>query len=549
MTPETLQAVAVAAAQERSLELVLKHIVEGLASQKGIALARVWLFGPGDICERCRWQTTCFERARCLHLVASQGHALSGHEDWSRLNGDFSRFPLNKAKVGWVGATGQPLLIKRIEDEKGWVWKPDWALGEKIRSFAGQPLIFRGETLGVLAVFSRSELDESALGWLRVFAMQAAVAIANSRAFEEIEDLRRRLELENAYLRDQVHAATAFSGTILGQSAAIRHVFEQVEIVAPTDATVLVLGESGVGKELVARAIHGRSPRRDRPLVKVNCTAIPRELFESEFFGHVKGAFSGAFANRVGRFQLADGGTLFLDEVGELPAEMQPKLLRVLQEGEFEPVGDAKTRRVNVRIIGATSRDLKALARSGQFRQDLYYRLSVFPIEVPPLRERREDIPLLARHFLAIASQRFHRTGLDFTDDDLGRLHAYHWPGNVRELQNVINRSVISAASGSLCLELGEAYEAEKESPKELREAADCATNVRTQYEIKRLERENIIAALAQCEGRIYGPKGAAALLGMKPTTLCARIKKLNLNPRPKHQAPAQSRRNVVDPA
>jgi transcriptional regulator with GAF, ATPase, and Fis domain len=534
MSLEALQAIALAVAQERSLALVLKRIVEGLARQKGVALARVWLFGPGDICERCRWQTTCAERTRCLHLVASQGRSLGRREDWSRLNGDFCRFPLNKAKIGWIGATGESILIKRIKDEQGWVWRPDWAEREKIRSFAGHPLIFRGETLGVLAVFSRAELHEAALRWLQVFATQVAVAIANSRAFDEIEKLRRRLELENEYLREKVNAASG-SGAILGQSAAARHVLEQIETVGPTDATVLILGESGVGKELVARAIHERSPRRDRPLVKVNCTAIPRELFESEFFGHVKGAFSGAFAHRVGRFQLADGGTLFLDEVGELPAEMQPKLLRVLQEGEFEPVGDDKTRRVDVRIMAATSRDLKAQVRAGQFRQDLYYRLSVFPLEIPPLRERKEDIPLLASHFLAIASRRFHRSGLELTAEHFRQLQSYAWPGNVRELQNVINRAVISASCGSLRFDLAETHESDGLSC-----GLSCAGSERPMEpdstvvpdaEIKRRERENIIAALNQSGGRIYGAKGAAELLGLKPTTLSARLKKLGLRP------------------
>ena len=269
------------------------------------------------------------------------------------------------------------------------------------------------------------------------------------RALDEIDKLRQRLELENAYLREEVRAASD-SGPILGNSAGLRRVLEQIDVVAPTDATVLVLGETGVGKELVARAIHERSPRRDRPLVKVNCTAIPRELFESEFFGHVKGAFSGALKDRVGRFQLADGGTLFLDEIGDLPVEMQPKLLRVLQEGEFEAVGDSKTHRANVRIIAASNRDLKRLVAEGRFREDLYYRLSVFPIEVPPLREHKEDIPILAAHFLEAAAKRFNRPGLRLTGSQIQQLLSYDWPGNVRELQNVVERAVIAVRDGTL---------------------------------------------------------------------------------------------------
>jgi transcriptional regulator with GAF, ATPase, and Fis domain len=269
------------------------------------------------------------------------------------------------------------------------------------------------------------------------------------RAFEEIDKLRQRLESENEYLLEEVRAASGDS-TILGNSPAIRRVLERIEMVAPTDATVLILGETGVGKELVARNIHERSPRREHPLIKVNCTAIPRELFESEFFGHVRGAFSGAFRDRAGRFQLADGGSLFLDEVGDLPPEMQPKLLRVLQHGEFEPVGDEKTRRANFRLIGASNHDLETAARAGRFRQDLYYRLSVFPIEVPPLRERKEDTPILAAHFLEMACKRFNRQGLQLTESQFRRLQNYEWPGNVRELENVLEQAVITARTGSL---------------------------------------------------------------------------------------------------
>jgi transcriptional regulator with GAF, ATPase, and Fis domain len=304
-------------------------------------------------------------------------------------------------------------------------------------------------------------------------------------------------------------------------------VLEQIEMVAPTDATVLVLGETGVGKELVARAIHERSLRHDRPLVKINCTAIPRELFESEFFGHTKGAFSGALRDRIGRFQLADGGTLFLDEIGELPLAMQPKLLRVLQDGEFEPVGIDQTRRVDVRIIAATNRDLKSLVRAGRFREDLYYRLSVFPIEVPPLRERNDDIPVLAKHFLEIACKRFSRSGLHLTAIQIRQLQHYDWPGNVRELQNVIERAVIKSHLGSLTLDI---------PASELRPSA-AATKSRTREEsevipdkeMSRRMRNNMVAALKRSGGRIYGPGGAAELLGIRPSTLSTRIKKLGL--------------------
>jgi PAS domain S-box-containing protein len=340
--------------------------------------------------------------------------------------------------------------------------------------------------------------------------------------------LRQRLESENAYLQEEVKLASG-SGTILGKSAGVHRVLEQIEMVAPTDATVLILGETGVGKELVARAIHERSLRHDRPLVKINCTAIPRELFESEFFGHIKGAFSGALRDRIGRFQLADGGTLFLDEIGELPLSMQPKLLRVLQDGEFEPVGIDRPRRVDVRIIAATNRDLKSLVRAGRFREDLYYRLSVFPIEVPPLRDRKDDIPLLAKHFLDAACKRFSRSGLHLTASQLRQLQNYDWPGNVRELQNVIERAVITSGLGSLRLDIP--AESGSPAPATTRSKSREESEVIPDKEMSRRMRDNMVAALKRSRGRIYGPGGAAELLGIRPSTLATRIKKLGLKP------------------
>ena len=337
--------------------------------------------------------------------------------------------------------------------------------------------------------------------------------------------LRERLESENAYLQEEVRAASG-SGTILGRTAGVHRVLEQIEMVAPTDASVLILGETGVGKELVARAIQERSLRRDRPLVKINCTAIPRELFESEFFGHIKGAFSGALRDRTGRFQLADGGTLFLDEIGELPLAMQPKLLRVLQDGEFEPVGIDQTRRVNVRIIAASNRDLKSLVRAGRFREDLYYRLSVFPIEVPPLRERKDDLPILAKHFLEVACKRFSRSGLHLNTSQLRQLQNYDWPGNARELQNVIERAVIASHLGSLRVDIPSA---ESRLPAPARSKSREESEVIPDKEMTRRMRDNMIAALKRSGGRIYGPGGTAELLGIRPSTLSTRIKKLGL--------------------
>jgi len=337
---EALQTVALAVAGERSVDAVLKRIVEGLAAQPGVALARVWLLRPGDICETCRMRSQCPERTQCLHLVASAGTPrASPGEEWSRLDGHFRRFPLGVQKVGRVGACGSALLLNDPSAE-GWQ-RLDWVQREGIRTFGGQPLIFRGETLGVLAIFRRASITEDEFRWLRTFADHAALAIANGHAFAEIERLRQQLEAENAYLREEVDTAHAF-GTIVARSPALRKVLSQLELVARTDATVLILGASGTGKELAAREIHDRSRRASRPLIKVNCSAVPRDLFESEFFGHVRGAFSGALRDRTGRFQLAHGGTIFLDEVGDLPLELQPKLLRVLREGHTS--GSVRTR-------------------------------------------------------------------------------------------------------------------------------------------------------------------------------------------------------------
>jgi transcriptional regulator with GAF, ATPase, and Fis domain len=308
--------------------------------------------------------------------------------------------------VGRIAASGEPIFLTNLENEGAWMRDPEWGRRERILSFAGQPLIFRGEILGTLALFRRAILSVEALEVLRTFADHGAAAYANARAFEEIDCLRKQLELENEYLREEVMEVHAH-GEILGESSALSKVLRQIDLVAETDSTVLIEGESGTGKELIARAIHEQSKRADRPMIKVNCASISRDLFESEFFGHVKGSFTGVIKDRSGRFELADGGTLFLDEVGEIPIELQGKLLRVIQEGELERIGEESTRTVDVRIIAATNRDLKKAASEGAFRQDLYFRLSVFPIKSPTLRERPEDIPLLARQFLQRAAERF----------------------------------------------------------------------------------------------------------------------------------------------
>ena len=346
-------------------------------------------------------------------------------------------------------------------------------------------------------------------------------------AFEENARLREELERERDYLREEVQVSMNF-GRIIGESAALKQMLVRVEAVAQTSASVLIEGESGVGKELVAHVIHARSPRSSGPLVKVNCASIPHELFESEFFGHVKGAFTGAHRDRVGRFQLADGGTIFLDEVGEIPLDLQSKLLRVLQESEYERVGDDRTHSVDVRVIAATNRDLEQAVADGSFREDLFYRLSVFPIEVPPLRARGDDVIQIASHFLERTCQEFGHRPLALSKQQAALLRRYDWPGNVRELKNVIERAVILSRGKVLRLDL--AMSDILHAPATV-EAEPHATKSQllTEPEVRELERKNTLLALETAEWRVSGPNGAAKLLGVKPTTLTDRIKKFKL--------------------
>ena len=338
------------------------------------------------------------------------------------------------------------------------------------------------------------------------------------------------LTIEAEYLREELNELIG-ADEIIGRSDALLRVLDDVKEVAGTDATVLILGETGTGKELVARAIHLASGRRDKPLIKVNCAAIPATLMESEFFGHEQGAFTGATKKRDGRFALAHGGTIFLDEIGELPLDLQAKLLRIIQEGEFEPVGSSQTRKVDVRVIAATNRDLEKLNRAGQFREDLFYRLDVYPIKLPPLRERPDDIGMLATAFARNFARRMGRRLVPLSDDCVRRLQAYNWPGNVRELQNIIERAVITSRDGHLNLDraLPESVNAAAAALGPVVADKPTAQHVRTAKEFEELERSNIIAALEAAEWRVAGEKGAAQLLGVKPTTLSSRMKALNI--------------------
>ena len=515
MRPEPLQGVVLAVAQEQHLGRVLDRVVQAIAGQEGVALARVWLADDGDLCAACRMRPECPDQSRCLHLVASAGTPRNPADDWARLDGDFRRFPLGVGKVGKVGATGSGILLHDMSAGSSWIARSEWAEREGMRSFAAQPLVLRGETLGVLAVFSRARVDAAAFAWLRAFADHAAVAVANARVFEEIDHRRAQLEVETTYLRADVRAS-AGSGGLVGSSPLLDTLLQQIDLVAPTDATVLILGESGTGKELVAHRVHERSRRADRAFIKVDCVAMPRGLFESELFGHVRGAFGGAHDDRPGRFAAADRGTLFLDEVGAVPLALQGKLLRVLREGELERVGDAHTRRVDVRLVAATNRDLRAEVAAGRFREDLYLRLSVFALLAPALRDRPQDVAPLAEHFLGRTCARLGRPPLVASRRDLRALERHAWPGNVRELQSVVERAVVLATDGRPRFELP--------AP---------ADDVVTSTEWRRRERANVEGALAQAGGRIYGRGGAAELLGVPPTTLASRAKALGIT-RPK---------------
>jgi PAS domain S-box-containing protein len=387
------------------------------------------------------------------------------------------------------------------------------------------------DTSGVMLELRRK--DNGKPVWVQWWSRPAAGGGYTRTMFVDITDRvlmeqeRVRLQDQNAYLREEIRSGHNF-GDIIGESPGLRKVKQQIQLVATTDASVLVTGESGTGKELVARAVHDHSARKSRALIKLNCSAVPEGLFESEFFGHVKGAFTGALKDKPGRFELADGGTLFLDEIAEVPLAMQAKLLRVLQEQELERVGDTRTRKVNVRIIAATNRNLKKEVDAGRFREDLFYRLSVFPIEVPPLRECRDDIGPLVEHFLGQSARRMNRPATQITQAALSQLIAHDWPGNVRELQNTVERAVILSRGGPLRFDLAESDSTSTPVMNTTHAASPPA--LLTRNELKRQERDGIAAALKQTGGKIFGPGGAAELLGMKPTTLASRITALRLN-------------------
>jgi PAS domain S-box-containing protein len=643
---EPLLSLAAQVAGEHRATDVLESIVRGLADQPGVALARIWLRGPGDLCDKgCFLRQECADHRECLHLAASAGTSKDQTEHWSSIQGrHFQRIPFGNRKLGIIGASGRPLLIQDVSQDKEWILRPEWASKEGIRSFAGHPLTSRGTVLGAMGIFSRELVTEQDFGWLGMFANQAAVAITNAQAFEALQQaqaaeqkrsgelkqvidlaplhmfiweadanvsygnraahdyfgpippkppmefldlvthpddaqalksgikramacgesfemevrMRRhdgeyhwflyrlnplrdengnvtrwcgvrsdidqqkraqdRTQRENLALREEIDNASMFE-EIVGTSPALLAVLSRVSRVAPSDSTVLITGETGTGKELFARAIHKRSPRASRAFVSVNCAAIPRDLIASELFGHEKGAFTGALQRRLGRFELAEGGTIFLDEIGELTPETQVALLRVLQEREFDRVGGTRPIRADVRVITATHRDLPASVAAGTFRSDLYYRINVFPVEVPSLRERKEDIPLLLRYFIDRYASKIGKKITAIDRKSLSLLQSYSWPGNIRELQNVIERSVIVCDSSEFSVD--ESWlSVRSSSSRPLRE------------DLVDQEKERIEAALAEARGRVSGPSGAAAKLGIPASTLDSKIKTLKIDKR-----------------
>ncbi|TCK02290.1 sigma-54 interaction domain-containing protein [Marinobacterium mangrovicola] len=451
---------------------------------------------------------TTFVNPAAQEILGYTAAELAGknmHSTVHHSHADGSNFNARRCPIFAAFRDGE---VHSVEDDV--FWSKD---GRPIDvEYTSTPIKENGQIVGAVVVFrdvSQKKADRRRL----------------LEVLEEVQALKHRLELENAYLQEELNSEFNHH-QLIGSSHAIQNTFHQIQMVAPTDSTVLIHGESGTGKELIARAIHEMSDRAGRSLIRVNCAAVPEDLFESEFFGHAKGAFTGAIQDRIGRFELADGGTLFLDEVGEIPLHQQGKLLRVLQEQQFERVGEAKTRQVDVRIISATNRNLRQLVADGLFREDLYFRLNVFPIESEPLRRRKQDIPQLALHFLRRTEQRANKAGLQISNAGMEALQGYDWPGNIRELENVIERQVILAKGDLLHFrELQEVLPEEGGSSASGQEVLPARL-------MAQQERENMIKALTCCGGKVSGQDGAAMLLGLKPTTLASRLKKQGIDPR-----------------
>ena len=520
---ELLRGITRKMATAQDLQTVLQSIIAAIVDGGDAVQTRIFLIVEDIDCAICRARIEAGELkpmpGRALHMVASGGVAGMDHL--------FHRIPLDAdLPTAQLVRAGRALMIEdwrpfadRITDPRvAPLWTSVGAVG-----VAGYPLEVHGEQIGAIGYLCSRAITAEEFEVLGIFADQAAIAIKSATLFQELERHKQRLQVENAYLQDELRVDRGFDN-IIGESPALRAVLRKVRQVAPVETTVLLTGETGTGKELIARAIHEGSARKDRPLIKINCGAIPEGIVESELFGHEKGAFTGALQRRIGRFELADKGTLFMDEVGELPLETQVKLLRVLQEQEFERVGSTKPMRVDVRLVAATNRDLEREVAEGRFRADLFYRLNVFPIRVPPLRERRDDIPLLVEYFLAQFQRKFGKSLRSLTPDSMDQLQRYQWPGNIRELQNVLERACV-LASGPV-VSLGET----------LRMSASAipvdshAPPPPPLVPLEDSERAHIRRALDATGGRIHGADGAAEILGINPSTLRSRMQKLGIS-------------------
>jgi formate hydrogenlyase transcriptional activator len=461
--------------------------------------------------------------AAAIMLPEPDGAHLRVHAlDFPDSRGFFTKhglIPIAETMPGETFRSGKPWILNRLDPADVSPEMYAKAAGEGMKSLCDVALISRDRVLGVLALASREEnaFGREEAAFLSQVAQQVAIGVDNALAYGEIADLKDKLAQEKLYLEDEIRGEMDFEG-IVGQSSALRHVLNLVETVAPSDSTVLLLGETGTGKELIARAIHERSRRKQRTFVKLNCAAIPTGLLESELFGHERGAFTGAITQKVGRLELADQGSLFLDEVGDIPVEIQPKLLRALQEREFERLGSNRTQKVDVRLVAATNRDLEKMMENREFRSDLYYRLNVFPIRIPPLRDRPEDIPLLVRYFAQKYGRLLDKEIQSIPAAAMRKLSTWHWPGNIRELENFIERSVILTHGSALQAPIAELTNNGRTTPV----AGTRAAN----------ERDEIVRILKTTNGRVAGLEGAASRMGLKRTTLIARMKKLGIDPR-----------------
>jgi formate hydrogenlyase transcriptional activator len=502
------------------LPVLLDSVASALAEHTGASFVRVFLYQTDDECDVCRATGEDGESpgrgTKRLHLRADAGDMRGAFHDHHALSLDEPSPPTNVARERKPFLTNDLLRDVRRYAPPSLVQFYEHA---GVVAAGARPLEFRGELMGVLGMISRRPFDPQEFELLGIFADQVAMAIKSAHQFAQLERYRERLQVENAYLQEEIRAERGFE-EIVGQSAVLRAVLRKVKQVAAVDTTVLLSGETGTGKELIARAIHGLSPRKDRPMIKVNCGAIPQGMVESELFGHERGAFTGALQRRIGRFELADKGTLFMDEVGELPPDTQVKLLRVLQEQEFERVGGGRPITVDVRLVAATNRDLSTEVADARFRSDLFYRLNVFPIRVPPLREHPEDIPALVRHFLAHFQRKLAKSLHGVTPRGMQRLTDYPWPGNIRELQNVLERACVLARGPIIDVDAALGGP-ERATPNAVAPAADERVATLDEHEQAQIRRALDLAA-----GKIHGPSGAASLLGINASTLRSRMEK-----------------------